>query len=66
MPKDPCQPIRDRIAKVEQNISNLEVQLEGTTGFVKKIIEEAIKAEREHLKSLEISLNACEKAKKSA
>jgi hypothetical protein len=60
MPKEKCQPIRDKIRDVEEGIREAEDLLPELAGPVKGAILAFIKREKQHLKQLRVALRACE------
>ena len=60
MPSPHCQPIRDDIDALEQEISDKEDLLDEVPPSVKPIIVAQIKRDKEHLARLKRALRACE------
>ena len=63
MATDRCQPIRESIRVTEQDIREAEDLLPELLGPVKKVIQDFIKREKNHLRQLRIALRACEAGK---
>jgi hypothetical protein len=64
MPTDPCQPIRDLIATVEEEIVSLQDILNEVPPGLKPLIQANIRREKIHLTQLKRALKACEEAHK--
>ena len=63
MATDRCQPIRESIRVTEQDIREAEDLLPELLGPVKKVIQDFIKREKNHLRQLRVALRACEAGK---
>ena len=63
MAQNRCQPIRESIQKLEQDIREAQDLLPELLGPVKKVVQEFIKRETDHLKRLRAALRACESTK---
>jgi hypothetical protein len=65
MPDDPCQPIRELIASMRQDIRDHEELLAETPASSKPAILAIITREKEHVAQLSALLMSCEKARRS-
>ena len=63
MPKDPCQPIRNDIAAVEEEIQSLETVIEEVPPSLKPHFAAIIKREKIHLMRLKRALSSCERGR---
>jgi hypothetical protein len=63
---NPCQPIRDSIAAIEEEILSLQDLLDEVPPSMKPIIKASIEREKRHLQQMRAALRACVQAHRGA